>query len=352
MDELTPGDLGAWAEIRSKRPEFKTPFFSAAFHQAVQRARGDVSVAVVRGETGPVAFLPFHRQGRIAYPSGRFFNDAQNLIAGQENEVSWHWLLKSTGIKAYEFHALTGADTKPFPVHTCHDTIQTFSCNLGDDSTEYLRHLGKEHKTIGRQGQKSRKMEREVGPVSLEIDCRDIDVLRQTIRWKREQYNRTHILDLFTPPWTMRLMEELFDQNVPSSDLRGILSVLRAGDEVVAAHYGMIENGLLHYWFPTYNPAFGKYSPGTALFCSILQSATASGIHCLDMGYGEQPYKLKQADATGIVISGCVSRSRLYRTWRCAEAHAVRSLKKMPGKEPIKRVWRSVFPSAGISKID
>lgn len=351
IDHLEATEIRRWESIRRTRPEFRSPFFSVAFCQAVQRARGDVSVVVVRDGQTIVGFLPLHRQGRKAFPAGRFFNDAQNLIATEENLIPWHWLLRAAGLRSFEFHALTGADESTFPEHTCHDTIQSFRCEIGDDSQKYLARLGKEHKTIGRQGQKTRKLAREIGPVSLEMDCRDPQILRQTIQWKRDQYRRTHILDLFSKPWTMRLMDELFDRPTDSAETRGILSVLRAGDQIVAAHYGMIEGSLLHYWFPAYAPAFSRYSPGTGLFCSILDAATEHGIECVDMGYGEQPYKLKQTDATGSVHNGCIAKSRFYRTWRCAQAHAVRSMKQMPGKEPAKRVWRTIFPNAGISKI-
>lgn len=352
IDQLSQAELERWESIRSARPEFRTPFFSVAFCQAVQRARGDVNVVVVRDADEILGFLPFHRQGRTAYPAGRFFNDAQNLIAEKENLVSWHWLLREAGLRSFEFHALIGADENTFPAHTCHDQVQSFRCEIGDDSKSYLARLGKEHKTVGRQGQKTRKLAREVGAVTLEFDCRDSEILHQTIHWKREQYQRTHILDLFSKPWTMRLVDELFQRPADTKETRGILSVLRAGDHVVAAHYGMIEGSLLHYWFPAYSPEFSKYSPGTGLFCSILEDASDHGINCVDMGYGEQPYKLKQTDATGSVYNGCIAKSRVYRTWRCAQAHAVRSLKQMPGKAPVKRVWRSMFPNAGISKIE
>ncbi len=156
----------------------------------------------------------------------------------------------------------------------------------------------------------------------------------------------------------MKLMETMFDPSnqeesrAPKSQARGMLSVLRAGDQVVAAHYGILENGLLHYWFPTYDPKYSRYSPGTALFCSIVKVATQHGIDCLDMGYGEQPYKLKQTDSTGMVAQGCMARSRVYRHVRCIETKVMKTLKRFPAKDPIKRMWRTLRPSAGISKLN
>ena len=69
----------------------------------------------------------------------------------------------------------------------------------------------------------------------------------------------------------------------------------------------MLENGLLHYSFPVYDPAYAKYSPGTALFVEIIRNAQRFGITCIDMGYGELPYKRRQTDATGEVPSAAFS---------------------------------------------
>ena len=357
FDRLSSVDKVRWESIRQETDRFREPFFSVAFADAVHQARGDVEVAIVRRAGLPIAYLPFHRIGRHGFPVGRFLNDAHNLIGAHHVESDWQWLLKSLGLRSFEFHALVGCDANAFPPHTCHDTVRSFRCEIGDKPAHYFQQLKRSHKTIGKQGQKTRKMAREVGEIRFELDCRSRHLLDQTICWKRDQYHRTHILDLFSPPWTRRLMDALF---VPAPGLagpsdsrqaRGLLSVLRAGDHVVAAHYGILENGSLHYWFPAYDPAFSRYSPGTALFCQILEHAGQLGIRCLDMGYGEQPYKLKQTDATGFVIQGCMADSGFYRHWRCAQVKAFRAIKHTPAKESIKRVWRRLRPSAGISKL-
>ncbi|TWU02734.1 GNAT family N-acetyltransferase [Stieleria varia] len=358
MDRLSEAELDRWRMIRAMRPEFSTPFFSPEFSAAVHRSRGDVQVAILFDESQadgsqPIGFLPFHRFRGSAVPVGRFLNDAHNIICPPDVQIDWLWLLEQLDVKAFDFHAMVGAEAETLAPHS-HGLIQSFRADVGDDSAAYLKRLGKAHKTIGRQGQKTRKMEREIGPVSFVFDCRDTQLLHQTIQWKREQYQRTHILDLFSTQWTRTLMDELFVADGAPDNRerpRGILSVLYAGDRVVAAHYGLIENDLLHYWFPAYTPEFSRYSPGTALFTAILTDATQNGIRCVDMGYGEQPYKLKQTDATGSVAFGCITRSRFHRGWRAVETAAISTIKKMPLKESLKRVWRRIQPQAGISKL-
>jgi CelD/BcsL family acetyltransferase involved in cellulose biosynthesis len=169
------------------------------------------------------------------------------------------------------------------------------------------------------------------------------------IQWKRIQYQRTKILDLFTPDWTRRMVEHLHRSN--DQPMHGLLSVLWAGDTMVAAHFGMIDRGLLHYWFPTYNVAHSRYSPGAALFKSIIRDATDNGLNCIDMGYGEQPYKRKQTDTITTVHHGTISNCPIHRRW-CRIRLAMDGLaKRMPMKESLKRILRAVQPNAGIGKL-
>ena len=354
FDQLTEHHLKSWQAIRSLRAEFNTPFFSTQFSAAVHRARGDVEVAIVSEDNQIIGFLPFQRVNNVAHPVGRCFNDAHNLIAEKDAGIDWIWLLEQIDVKAYDFHAMLGSSPQRLGPKNHIGTIASFCATLGDDSQAFLAKISKRHKTIRRQPQKTRKMAREIGPVQLEIDCRSTDLLDQTIRWKRDQYNRTNILDFFTPKWTRDLLSGLFNPECLGElpgNARGLLSVLRAGENVVAAHYGIIEDDLLHYWFPTYDPKYARYSPGTALFRQIVAAASDHGIRYIDMGYGEQPYKLKQTDTKSEITYGCISRSSMYRRWRNLETAAVGMIKQAPMKESLKRVWRRIQPQAGISKL-
>ncbi len=351
FDLVGSDEKRVWESLRARYDRFRSPFFSVAFSEAVHAVRQDVEVAVVYQNERPIAFLPLHRQGQSCFPVGRFFNDAHNIVCDPGLNIPWHWLLRQIGCNAYHFHALVGQPLDEMPPHCCHRKVRSFRCEIGDNPVQYLRDLGRAHKTIGRQGQKTRKMAREVGTVQFEFDCRDVERLRQAIRWKRNQYQRTHILDLFSTPWTMELVERLFGNIDRDQTPRGILSTLNAGGRTVAAHFGMLDGDLLHYWFPAYDPAFARYSPGTGLFVSILEAAEAQGLRCIDMGYGEQPYKRKQTDETDEVGQGCISPSFTYRLLRCGQAHLIDGVKALPLKSSLKRVGRSIWPSAGRSKL-
>jgi CelD/BcsL family acetyltransferase involved in cellulose biosynthesis len=363
-ETLSSDERDAWRRLRATRQEYATPFFSLAFVDAVQWARGDVLVAVLRRGSESVGFFPFHKVGGVAVPVGRYFNDGHNVIASPATSVDWIWLLKQCDVKAFDFHALVGANPRN-RMEQGYGTVQSFSAQLGDDSTAFLDQLCRQHRTIRRQSQKSRKLSREIGPITVELDCRDDALLRRTIEWKRDQYRRTHILDLFTPDWTRGLLHRLHQVPHPTApaagapaagaahdDARGLLSVLRAGERVVAAHYGLLDGDMMHYWFPCYDPEFSVYSPGTALFTEIVRESSSFGIRCIDMGYGEQPYKRKQTDLTTTVTFGCISRSGFYCRRKSLEHHAVNFMKMIPLKEPLKKAVRWLRPEAGISKLN
>ena len=72
-----------------------------------------------------------------------------------------------------------------------------------------------------------------------------------------------------------------------------MLSAIWAGDTLVAAHFGVANRGILHYWFPVYDPAFHRYSPGTQLLLDVCRGAAERGIHTIDLGYGQHAFKHK-----------------------------------------------------------
>ncbi|WP_372724009.1 GNAT family N-acetyltransferase [Novipirellula sp.] len=344
FSRLSEADWQGWERLRQLQPEFASPFFSPAFIAAADTARGgDVEIAQIRRGDALVGLWAFHRIRGVAWPVGRCFNDAHNIIAANTVAIDWRWLLKELNLKAFHFHSLVGP-TAGLADQDCFETIDAFSLQLGDDSPATLRRMEQSHTTLKKQQQKTRKMARELGEISLEIDCRDAGLLDKTIQLKREQYLRTKPIDVFAPQWPHKMLRQLFEK--PRHGAYGMLSVLRAGDHLVAAHYGIREGDLLHYWFPVYDPRFAIYSPGTALFKSIVRHATQHGIRTIDMGYGEPSYKRKQTDTQGKVIYGVTSHSSSYHAWHRLQYQTQQFARYMPFKQQVKKWMRTVASHA------
>ncbi len=125
----------------------------------------------------------------------------------------------------------------------------------------------------------------------MEYDCRRSDLIEYLIRLKGLQYQRTHTFDILSVDWIGKLLLEL--HSYEDRPIRGLLSVLFAGEQPVALHYGLLDGDLLHYWFPVYDDRYAYGSPGTQMFLDIAREAAARGVRAIDMGYSEQAYKYK-----------------------------------------------------------
>ena len=91
------------------------------------------------------------------------------------------------------------------------------------------------------------------------------------------------------------------------------MSVLYAGDTIAAVHIGMRSRSVLHYWFPTYNPDLQKYSPGSIILLRMAEAAATGGITRLDLGHGDERYKLRFQSGEISLASGAVDRTLFRR---------------------------------------
>src|SRR5258707_9424166 len=104
-----------------------------------------------------------------------------------------------------------------------------------------------------------RRMEREIGPLRFVSHSNDRQLLGQVLAWKSQQYRRTGWRDLFARGWGRALVERI--HGIQSESFAGLLSLLYAGDSLVAGHMGMRSRNIWHYWFPAYDRKYAKFSP-------------------------------------------------------------------------------------------
>jgi CelD/BcsL family acetyltransferase involved in cellulose biosynthesis len=134
-------------------------------------------------------------------------------------------------------------------------------------------------------------------------------MLHRLIAWKSDQYRRTNQIDRFERPWLVGLLDALLA--IRSDQLSGLLSVLYAEDQPVAAQFGLRTGNLLVGWFTAYDIRFRKYSPGLINLKQMAEELAATGIHAIHMGRGATSYTqtLKSNDifvAEGVVTSRSV----------------------------------------------
>jgi CelD/BcsL family acetyltransferase involved in cellulose biosynthesis len=162
-------------------------------------------------------------------------------------------------------------------------------------------------------------------------------VLEQLLAWKTDQYRQNGWRDLFSIPWVRKTIEGI--HSTQSADFAGMLSVLYAGDRMVAAHFGMRSATVWHYWFPTYDPVYSKYSPGVILLLKMAEVAPAMGIHTIDLGCGEHSYK-------GRLMNGFVPTARGSVELPCLTT-AARRVREAPQRV---RRWLGTTPLGGLAR--
>ncbi|TGA98782.1 GNAT family N-acetyltransferase [Streptomyces sp. MZ04] len=292
--ELTAADRVAWTALQSKAhlngsPELANPFLSPEFTLAVGHWRRGVRIAVVREAGEPAAFFPFERSiTGVGRAIGLGVSDCQGLVHRPGFTWDARELLRACGLALWEFdHLADGQEpfeagasgSFPSPVMDLDQGYEVYLGQLRAQSPKFTR------TTLA----KERKLGRDHGSVRYVHDERDPKVLATLMGWKSAQYRRTGRSDRFAHAWISQLVRQLF--HARSDQFAGLLSVLYAGDRPIAAHFGLRSERILACWFPAYDPAFAKYSPGLVLHLRMAEAAAADGIAYLDLGRGQKEYK-------------------------------------------------------------
>ena len=345
-DQLTGEIASAWNRLRAEQPQKETPYFAIEFTQAVAAIRDDVQIAIFRDAEGEIeALLPFQKTSTsFLEPIGGRLNDVHGILGGQN--LSADDILEglaSIGIRSASFHA--AADFHGTDERFQFRELQTHHLDLSDGWDAYYKWAKKNSSTIKRHGQKSRAMARKYGDIRFEFQNTDPAVLEQLIALKRAKYQRTKTFDILSVEWAADLLRHLHP--IQSNEFSGILSTLHAGDRLVAAHFGMLTDQMLHYWFPTFDIEFNQFSPGTELLLRVAKECCDRNLDKLDLGFGDDDYKFKFSNGNDRVSCGLMTDSKI--AFQAAKARYIwrQRLKAMPLKPAVKRVLRKVYPGFG-----
>jgi CelD/BcsL family acetyltransferase involved in cellulose biosynthesis len=342
--ELGPAEVSAWQDMQRRctgPAGLRNPFLSPEFTQAVGRHRPDARVAVLtdggsgrsRGTGGSIAgFFPFekHKFG-MGLPIGAGLTDCQGLVHVPGFEYDPRELLRGSGLSGFAFDHLAAeqqpfrpylAATAPSPVIDLADGWAAYQAKLKVRSASFLRSVAR----------KTRKLEREIGPVRLVTESTDRTALRALMVWKSDQYRRTGRSDRFAHPWIVGLIEDLFETR--GDHFSGLFSVLYAGDTTVAAHLGVRCGPMVAHWFPAYDTGYAQYSPGLIEHVRMVEAAASIGVELIDLGKGAKRYKEELKSSDIYVGEGAVtSRSplgQLHRAHIAPAQWAVRTIRAHP----------------------
>jgi CelD/BcsL family acetyltransferase involved in cellulose biosynthesis len=330
-------------------PSLANPFLSPEFAMAAGRFRPEARVAVLAEGQALMGFFAFERRRLgLGVPIGGWLCGCQGLVHVPGAEWDPRELLRGCGLAAWQFDNLIAgqqpfepyqAATRPSPVIDLSDGFEAYYAKIWLNSHRFCRELAR----------KARKLSREAGEVRIVADSHDGDILRTLMAWKSEQYRRTRHVDRFAPPWVGDLLQVLLTAH--SEYVGGLLSVLYAGDQLVAAQFGLRAENLMVGWFTGYDPRFAKYSPGMIHLMRMAEQLAAAGIQAIHMGKGARRYTeaIKSSDifvtegfVTGRSILGAVHGVRGASTrW------ALRTVRQRPG---LHRAADRMLQRSGVSR--
>ncbi|WP_149179129.1 GNAT family N-acetyltransferase [Streptomyces sp. TRM49041] len=290
--ELSAREIEAWRELRGKAGTPASPFMEPEFTLAVGQVRPRTArVGVLMEDGEPVGFFPYETrglgQGRAI---GFGVSDCQGAVLRPGLGVGARELLRGCGLAAWEFDNLEAgqgafvhgvAESFSSPVIDIGEGYEVYEELLRVQSPKFLRTTLAKERRLGRQAD---------GAVRFVFDERDPEALRTLMRWKSAQYRRTGRRDRFAQEWISGLVRQLH-RHTRGPGCCGTLSVLYVGEQPVAAHFGLRSRTVLSCWFPAYDPAFAKFSPGLILHLRMAEAAAREGIGLLDLGRGAAEYK-------------------------------------------------------------
>ncbi len=309
ISDLTAADWSLWVDIQATSSVYESPYFHPEFTRAVADVRHDAEVVVITHREQTIGYFPFQR-GKLSLgrPIGGKMSDYHGPIVRPGTNFEASELLAACRLACWDFDHLVTATAALEPYVTLRD--KSPQMDLSEGFAAYARRRREAASdAVHRQGQKTRKLAREVGDLHFDFDADDEEAYSLLLKWKSEQFTRTGLTDVFTFDWTRSLLDKLRAHR--GGEFSAPLSILRAGDKLAAACLSLRSRGVLHSWFTAYNPELASYSPGMSLFVRMAEEAEQLGLRTIDLGRGEERYKWSLASGSTEVCEGSVSRRSL-----------------------------------------
>ncbi len=299
---LDAATVRTWQAVQDADPKWASPFLGPGFTMLMARCKAGVRVALLRAAEGAQGFLAFEDDGRgHGTAVGYGYSDYQALVG--EPGLSWtaDHLFAAANLTRFTFDHVVADQADALSPSARREPSFVVDLPAGYDA--YAARLRSERRNqLVQANRKRRALERDLGPVAFQTHVPDPALLDQLLTWKASQWARSGRPDRFSHPWERALMAGLM--TTTGAEFAGLLSVLRAGGQVVALHLGLRSRSVWHYWTPAYDPTAARYSPGIVLLDQMLRAAPTLGLRCVDLGKEDFVYKRRLMTRTLEVADG------------------------------------------------
>lgn len=309
-------------------PTLDGPCFQPDFIGGLAKYIDGCRIALLGDSAKPDAFWPFCLDGRgnVALPIPMC--DYQAIIGAPTAQWDIRGLLGAAGLKAWRFENLIASQIPTDDSRRLHRS-RSPRVVLPRGFDAYLEEQTQAGKSSKNIRNKLRLLNRDHGAVTFTQVTRDNGELDRLLKWKSDKFGQGQAY----PASVVATLRHFLD--LQEGSVVGVLSMLKAGDSLVAVHFGVKVGSLLYYWFPGFDPAFSKYTPGWLLVWHLLKHLPDTGCDVMDFGPGGEGYKEYFANefldvGTGIVEASAL-RASINRGLDRSEAAIRRIAKCTPG---------------------
>lgn len=308
-NSLTPDHMSVWSKIQRSDRSLQHPFLSPQFTRVAAAVRDDVEVGILTEGGDEVGFFPFERNGRVGRAVVSRVSERHGVIVDKGVDWSAELLLRGCGLSAFRFDHLVASQEAFAPYHVSLDDAPYIDLREGYD--QYCAYLARRTSLLAQTARKSRKLEREVGPLRFDLHTTSRRVFDALVDWKRHQLRRTDCLEVFRALWVIALLELI--RVAETRELAGLLSALWAGDQLVAVHLGVRSHEVVSSWIPAYDVKYGSYSPGVILHLELARACAAHGVTHIDLGRGSNRMKTSLMSGAVPLAIGTIECRRVHR---------------------------------------
>lgn len=310
VDIIRPSEIdatldAAWRGFQAADRDLQSPFFTPDFCRIVGEIRGDARVAVLHDRGAVSGFFAYHQQrfGRLAPLAGQI-SDYHGVVGKAGARPDMRAVLAAAGAQAYDFNHAPKSQAV-FAHHAFRETESPY-IDLAAGFDAWFADRKANNRSFRELGRRTRKLERDHGPVRFIANDTSDETWAQFLDWKRASLAAMGVKFILDAGWARDVVEAIRFTDTP--DFAGATSALYAGDDLVAVHFGMRSREALHWWFPSYADSWRKFSPGLILIVETLKHLDSEGRRELDFGRGDQRYKVDFQNGTRPLVEGSLER--------------------------------------------
>ena len=338
IDGLDEGQWTTWRAMLAADPALNSPYFRPEFARVAGRISPDAAVAVFSQDGETVGFFPHQRRGGAMQPLAAPMNDYHGIIAFPGQAPSLEEAARALGATRLNVTAWVGETTLG-------EDRRTVQVELGEGGYDgwYAERRATHGKFFKDKERARRSMEAELGPLRVEQDLRDPALLDWLIALKRDQYRRTGRHDIFACGWTAKLLHALLEED--GDGFGASMAGLWAGDRLTAIEYSLHAGDQYHFWFPGYDPALARCSPGILLSMDTMRLASPLGYRTFDFGFEGEHYKKYFCNGAHLVREAMVVKPGLGQAVSQAAVGALNMAGQARGerlRNSVRRRWAAI----------